>query len=567
MSHRVWENRVMSRLGLSVVFVCVFAIRAEGQQPRLSVQGDPYFEGSMTMTLWDPGGIGQVPLVAYGLEPLEDPLSSEWGPWYIGQLLGVLPLPPIDPIGWRVDLPFTMPPNQPWGVGIHLVVQGWSGNVLSNPVTVPLAEPYYLAEDAVVIASPEPGPGFVFGERVSIGDLNDDGLLDIIAGAYREDTNGIDRSGAAYVLWGPDYSSSVRLISDQPVTLGYYGHSVTVADVDSDTVDDLIVSEGTGDPPIPGRHGRLHVYLGGATFSDEATFALESDGTGVDYTSFGRRITTGDFNGDTFVDIAVATKEADGGFASAGQVDIYWGPDFHTIYELLSPDPMPSDYFGTDMYMADVNGDGIDDLLESSAREDVGGEINIGRVHLFVGPGLTHFKTIENPLPEGYDSRFGNDVMGVDINGDGKAEVVTSDEHNRVYIFWSPDFDTFQVIERPPGLGSMPSSSVSFGYFLEAGDVNDDGYVDILVSDVFAGQLDCSFGRGGVIYVALGPYYSTFQLLFDIQPECGAEFGWSMALADLDGDGRLELVAGSDTANEGGVGNSGRITVFDLARP
>jgi len=99
--------------------------------------------------------------------------------------------------------------------------------------------------------------------------------------------------------------------------------------------------------------------------------------------------------------------------------------------------------------------------------------------------------------------------------------------------------------------------SVSFGYFATAGDVNGDGKQDVVIGEPFAG------GQGRV-YAALGPYFATFRVLSDQVPESGGEFGWGVHLRDIDGDGRAELLVGSDLADPAGVSGAGRLTIFDF---
>jgi hypothetical protein len=266
-----------------------------------------------------------------------------------------------------------------------------------------------------------------------------------------------------------------------------------------------------------------------------------------------------DFNGDGFGDIAASVQRGTvGTIANAGRVDVYWGPSFSTMLSVTSPSADVNDFFGDDVAAADVTGDGISDLVVADPRETIGGVICIGRVYLFSGPSLLHLKTIENPMPSGANSRFGNAVLGQDFDGDGRAEVIATDERNHVYVFHAPDCDEYQLITRPPDPISGTQSSVSFGYFVGAGDVNADGWKDVAVVEPFAqnGQ--------GLVFVALGPYFSDFLVLHDKTPGTSAEFGWGISVEDVDADGRLELLVGSDLATAAGVLGAGHVTILDL---
>jgi hypothetical protein len=148
-------------------------------------------------------------------------------------------------------------------------------------------------------------------------------------------------------------------------------------------------------------------------------------------------------------------------------------------------------------------------------------------------------------------------VAGVDLNGDGIAEIIATDQRNHAFIFWSPAFDDYQVITRPPDPVTGIAVSVSFGYFVSVGDVNGDGQIDVIVGDPFAG----SQGR---VFAALGPFFTGFHVLTDQVPEHLAEFGWGVYACDVDNDGCDELLIGSDTADPGGVPSAGRVTVFDF---
>jgi hypothetical protein len=320
----------------------------------------------------------------------------------------------------------------------------------------------------------------------------------------------------------------------------------------------LVIGEGNGEPPPPLDPGLLHIYRGGDRFAEWPVATIPSTGIGIPYQGFGHQMTTGDYDDDGTPDVAVGVSMAlVQGFSNAGRIEVYFGPELDRVQVITAPDLEASGFLGDRLAVADVNGDGIDDLVAGAPRKKLGGQIAMGRVYLFAGPSLEHFKTLDHPLPNGPNSRFGNAVVGTDLNGDGIAEVIATDQRNHAFIFWSPTFNDYLVVTRPPDPVSGVTGSVSFGYFATTGDVNGDGLADVIVGDPFAE----SKGR---VYAALAPYFATFHVLIDKVPEHLADFGWGVHVRDVDGDGREELLVGSDTADPAGVASAGRVTLFDF---
>ena len=94
-------------------------------------------------------------------------------------------------------------------------------------------------------------------------------------------------------------------------------------------------------------------------------------------------------------------------------------------------------------------------------------------------------------------------------------------------------------------------------------DVNGDGIEDLAIADPFSGALTgCSPGAEGTVYVSLGPYYATYRTIYEPQPSCGDGFSWGLITHDVDHDGRVEILVGSDTAEVGPVVNAGRLSVL-----
>ncbi len=551
--------RVMAMLMLGISGVA-------SAQSQLSVAGQPYFGGNMVLSLTAPLSIGKPILLAVGLNPLplDSPLPSSKGPFYVGNLVTVLGLGAVPATG-IFNLAFVMPDRDPGLAGIRIATQAYVDGKLSNPAAIPLDMPYFTAQGAVAAESPEPQTQALFGDQVAVGDLNADGTPDIVVGAWFQDVTGVDKSGSVFVLWGPGFGSSSKLEPPAPKLDGNFGNGLILADLDSDGALDLVVGESTGSQALPGVFGQLHVYWGGTTFSTQPGATIFSTSTGVELSGFGRRISHGDFNADGWIDICVGNEQSTvAGVAQAGKATVYWGPGFGSWLDITSPTIGDHDYFGSSLAAGDVTGDGIHDLVEGSGRDDVGGTINMGSVHVFAGPDLHLLATIDCPFNYGFNTRFGEAVALSDIDGDGVLDVAVSDERNHVYLFEAPSFALRSTVSKPPVDGLPPSTQTGFGWrSLVAGDVNGDGNIDVLVPDGEGTAQGCGLlGKEGRVYCALSPYFSTFLTLDEPMSACGDGFSTWIVMTSLDSDNRPEAVVGAPTRDVP-LQNAGSIWVFD----
>ncbi|MCP3980198.1 MAG: hypothetical protein GY716_12910 [bacterium] len=407
-----------------------------------------------------------------------------------------------------------------------------------------------------------------FGRAVSTaGDVNGDGFDDIIVGAAAFD-NGEVNEGAAFAFLGSStgLAASPAWSAEGDAVNAQLGSSVSAAgDVDGDGFDDVIVGSPSFENPEI-EEGRALVYLGSASgLAATPVWSAESDeifgrlGESVSY--------AGDVNGDGYADVVVGAPLVDGedcgefSKCNRGLVLVYYGspagpstePDW-TVEGDQDFSRLGSSVAGA----GDLNGDGLADLVLGAARYDNGQE-DEGRiqVHLgsFDGPSIVPDWTAEGGQRE---ANFGTAVAAAgDVNGDGFGDIVVGvplgeglqiDEGQAFVFAGSPDGPS----ELPVWTGESDQQSAQFGVSVgSAGDVNSDGYGDLLVG---ASVFDDGVTRGGRAYLYLGSAAG-----LSLQPiwtqglaQAGALFGASTSHAgDVNGDGFSDALVGAPGFDNG----------------
>ncbi|PLX04833.1 MAG: hypothetical protein C0594_08760, partial [Marinilabiliales bacterium] len=325
----------------------------------------------------------------------------------------------------------------------------------------------------------------------SAGDVNGDGYSDLLVGQ----PNWNNSIGKAYVFYGSSNGMSELSVDELigAASNSEFSSQVSYAgDVNHDGYSDIVISApkySNGES----LEGKLYAYYGSSTGIENApSYSYESDIVG---TEFGSSLSSaGDFNADGYADVLVGSAFYTNGQNQEGEVLVICGSETglaDTAFFRLESNIEACSLGASVSVAGDVNGDGIGDIM-MSARND----LSEGQVYLFNGNvmNITSSSSWLAYTPNWYvigdtlDGNLGYSVESAgDVNGDGFSDVIlgsyfysNGESHEgKAYIYLGSE-NGLSDTEYWSYETDYPDAN--FGVDVSpAGDVNGDGYSDVIV--------------------------------------------------------------------------------------
>lgn len=448
-------------------------------------------------------------------------------------------------------------------------------------------------------------PNDYFGYDMATGDINGDGVADLMVGASLANGphNGRAGAGEVHIFFGrsaqawPAQNPTPDVIVYGEARSNFLGGDfpygpglIAVGDLDADGIGDLILgSPSYGWETKVSYRGKVYILWGQAewpTTIDLADVPPDREMTTVtpqnnERAFLGATVATGDFDGDGIADLAMTAPGSAGGdgvvhvlFGEAGGTlrsrAISFGALPNDVATFEAVGPLSGLRLGTYAAFGKWSADGIDDLaigtehlLAADGRVDVifGGDVE-GHTRLLLDEPADWLAFPEQGL-----DRLGSALVAGDLNADGQSDLIIgaraadgpagTGTGQIVVVFGPlPQSAVRDLADQPGDLiiyGPQGGTDQSYlGESAATGDWNGDGYTDLLVGARQAnGYGTRDRGESGIVYLFYGPLNDgVIDLAHDAADVTliGAyarDFTGIVALGDITGDGIADLITGA----------------------
>ena len=370
-----------------------------------------------------------------------------------------------------------------------------------------------------------------------------------------------------------------------------FGSSLAKGDLDADGKNDLAIgSPYFSSSDDKASQGKVSVFLNNHTDPD-ITILGESKNHYI-----GTSVAFGDFNGDSIDDLALGSINADKVWIFFGKTGAVFPRNIDLSKDLADitfKTAELNENFGFSIDMADVNSDGIKDLIIGAPSANQTGKIRSGKIYVVFGYKYPspQFVYDFNKIPpsiiiwgENALDQFGASITHGDVNGDKKTDIIAGaylsnkkyqPQMGKVYVFFGKHPDDLSPYVKKPVEIHVPDVTIEgpgarnwFGYSVGSGDINNDGLSDVTAGS-FTYQSESKTGKAHIYYGNKTDYRTITSInsmgsLTIINDDKYEDImGSSVNIADINNDNKNDFAIGAPGIGKQSSSSPGHVYVFD----